>query len=70
MVANSENKQVMSQLPEIQKLVYDHVFNQGRVQERQRILFEIEKIEAQSHATKTPIYQETMFAKIKEILAG
>jgi hypothetical protein len=36
--------------------------------ERQRILKGIKKLEDQSHATKTPLYQETMFAKIREIV--
>lgn len=33
-----------------------------------RILEEVKKIEAQSHSTRTPIYQETFFKKIKEII--
>lgn len=36
--------------------------------ERKRILEELAKLEEQSHRTKTPIYQETMFAKIRDIL--
>ena len=38
--------------------------------ERERILQGIQKLEDQSHATRTPIYQETMFAKIREIING
>lgn len=37
-------------------------------EERQRILAAIQAIEDQSHATKTPIYQETLFSKVREIV--
>ena len=37
-------------------------------EEKQRILNEIDKVEAQSHATKTPIYQEALLSKIREIV--
>jgi hypothetical protein len=36
--------------------------------ERDRILQGIQKLEDQSHATRTPLYQETMFAKIRQIV--
>jgi hypothetical protein len=36
--------------------------------ERERILKEINFIEEQSHATRTPLYQETLFTKIREIV--
>ncbi len=49
------------------KAINDFVEGQ-RDKERQRILNEINRLEQQSHATKTPIYQDTLFAKIREIL--
>jgi hypothetical protein len=38
--------------------------------ERDRILQAINKLEEQSEATRTPMYQETLFAKIREIING
>lgn len=38
--------------------------------ERNRILTEINKLEAQSHATRTPLYQETLLTKIREIVSN
>ena len=38
--------------------------------ERERILQGIQKLEEQSEATRTPLYQETLFAKIREIVNG
>ena len=38
------------------------------IQERIRILREIDNLEKQSHDTRTPLYQETMFKKIREIV--
>jgi hypothetical protein len=38
--------------------------------ERERILQGIQKLEDQSHATRTPLYQDTMFAKIRSIING
>ena len=38
--------------------------------ERERILQGIQKLEDQSEATRTPLYQETLFAKIREIVNG
>lgn len=40
----------------------------AKAQERERILAAIDEMESQSHATKTPIYQETMFKKVREIV--
>lgn len=37
-------------------------------QERERILMAIDELEEQSRATRTPIYQDTMFSKIKELI--
>ena len=45
-------------------------YQAGTLDERDRILQGIQKLEDQSHATRTPIYQETMFAKIREIVNG
>jgi hypothetical protein len=42
----------------------------GTMDERERVLQGIQKLEDQSNATRTPIYQETMFAKIREIING
>jgi hypothetical protein len=36
--------------------------------ERDRILQGIQELEDQSHATRTPLYQETIFTKIREIV--
>ncbi len=36
--------------------------------ERERILEGIQKLEDQSHATRTPLYQETLLAKIRGII--
>lgn len=36
--------------------------------ERARILQGIQELENQSHATRTPLYQETVFAKVREIV--
>jgi len=38
--------------------------------ERDRILQAINKLEEQSEATRTPLYQETLFTKIREIVNG
>jgi hypothetical protein len=38
--------------------------------ERERILQGIQKLEEQSESTRTPLYQETLFAKIREIVNG
>jgi hypothetical protein len=40
----------------------------GTSDERERILRGIQKLENQSNTTRTPLYQETMFAKIREII--
>ena len=38
--------------------------------ERERVLQGIQKLEDQSHATRTPLYQDTMFTKIRSIING
>jgi hypothetical protein len=40
----------------------------GTLDERERILQGIQKLEDQSHATRTPIYQDTLFDKIRKIV--
>jgi hypothetical protein len=49
---------------------YNLGYQAGTLDERDRILHGIQKLEDQSHATRTPLYQETMFAKIREIIHG
>jgi hypothetical protein len=50
------------------KELWELGIQKGIQDERERILEEIAKLEEQSHRTKTPIYQETMFAKLRHIL--
>jgi hypothetical protein len=45
-------------------------YEDGIKHERLRIHNEIKKMEDRSHQTRTPIYQDTFFKKIKEILHG
>jgi len=45
-------------------------YQSGVLSERERILHDMKKLEDQSHATRTPLYQDTMFAKIREIVNG
>jgi len=47
---------------------FDNTYDLGVEDERRRILNEINRLEMQAHATRTPIYQDTLFAKIREIL--
>lgn len=42
----------------------------GTLDERERILRGIQRLEDQSHATRTPLYQETLFNKVREIING
>lgn len=42
--------------------------DQKIIDERQRILSAIDKLEKQSHQTRTPIYQDTMFEKVRQIV--
>lgn len=58
------------ELEEIENLVLNLVLHEGRVRERQRILDAIDNLEKQSHQTRTPIYQETMFEKVRQIVQG
>lgn len=43
-------------------------YNDGIAEERKRILDGILAIEAQSHRTKTPIYQDTFFELAKDLI--
>jgi hypothetical protein len=47
---------------------YNLGYQAGTLDERDRILQGIQKLEDQSHATRTPLYQDTMFAKIRTIV--
>ena len=47
---------------------YNLGYQAGTLDERERILQGIQKLEDQSHATRTPLYQETLFTKIREIV--
>jgi hypothetical protein len=47
---------------------YNLGYQAGTMDERERILRDIQKLEDQSNATRTPLYQETMFAKIRKIV--
>jgi len=49
---------------------YNLGYQAGALDERDRILRDIQKLEDQSHATRTPLYQDTMFTKIREIING
>ena len=49
---------------------YNLGYQAGTLDERERILEGIQKLEDQSHATRTPLYQETMFTKIRSIVNG
>jgi hypothetical protein len=42
----------------------------GVKQEQQRILEELQKLENQSHKTRTPLYQEFLFERFREIVLG
>ena len=46
----------------------DNFIQDARFQERERILTAIDELEQQSHATKTPIYQDTLFKRVCEIV--
>lgn len=43
-------------------------YYEGTVDERQRILEGIRAIENNSHATRTPLFQDTLFELIKEVI--
>jgi hypothetical protein len=49
---------------------YNLGYQAGTLDERERILQGIQKLEDQSHATRTPLYQDTMFTKIRSIING
>jgi hypothetical protein len=43
-------------------------YQQGVEAERQRITNEVLQLEERSHKTRTPIYQDTFFDKMKQVL--
>jgi hypothetical protein len=45
-------------------------YQAGTLDERDRILRDIQKLEDQSHATRTPLYQDTIFDKMRAIING
>ena len=45
-------------------------YQAGALAERDRILHGMQKLEDQSNRTRTPLYQETVFSKIREIING
>jgi hypothetical protein len=49
---------------------YNLGYQAGTLDERERILQGMQKLEDQSHATRTPLYQDTMFTKIRKIVNG
>jgi hypothetical protein len=49
---------------------YNLGYQAGTLDERERILQGIQKLEDQSHATRTPLYQDTVFTKIRTIVNG
>jgi hypothetical protein len=49
---------------------YNLGYQAGTLDERERILQGIQKLEDQSHTTRTPLYQDTMFTKIRKIVNG
>lgn len=56
-----------SHTKEDQKAIND--FIEYKIQEtKANILNAVEAIEEQSHKTRTPIYQETLFDKVKQII--
>jgi hypothetical protein len=43
-------------------------YYEGTIDERERILEGINRIEEQSHQTRTPLFQETLFELVKEVV--
>lgn len=46
----------------------NHFVNIAVQKERQRILNGVDSIEAQSHATKTPLYQDTLLGLFRDLV--
>jgi hypothetical protein len=44
------------------------VYNKAQEDERQRILHGIQQLEDQSNATRTPLFQDTLLEKIRELI--
>jgi hypothetical protein len=49
---------------------YNLGYQAGTLDERERVLQGMQKLEDQSHATRTPLYQDTMFSEIRKIING
>jgi hypothetical protein len=47
---------------------FDNTYDLGIQDERNRILYELDRLEAQSHATRTPIYQNKVFDILRSII--
>lgn len=43
-------------------------YNEGIAFERDRILEGVKKIEEQSHSTRTPLFQDTLFELVKDVI--
>lgn len=43
-------------------------YYEGTVDERERILKGIQEIESQSHATRTPLFQDTLLELIRDMI--
>ncbi len=45
-------------------------YSEGQLEERQRVLNAIQKIEEVSHKTRTPLFQDTLLNLIREAING
>jgi hypothetical protein len=52
-----------------QKAINDFVEQAVKI-ERERILNEIDKLEELSHSTRTPLFQDTIFERLRKVLGG
>ena len=52
-----------------QRAINDFV-EQAVQKERERILNEIDKLEQLSHTTRTPLFQDTIFERLRQVLGG
>ena len=55
---------VAIELDELGKQLVNYIIQN----ERDRILQGIQELEDQSHATRTPIYQELLFSRVRDII--
>ena len=56
--------------PNDPELGIDSWVQKGRILERQRIMKEVYEVEALSHKTRTPLFQDTLFQIVKDIIDG